>query len=133
MEKIKTLFMQAVKFGLVGVVNTLIDYAVTNLLVLIPFFGKHYVAANCIGFLCGMGNSLLMNKRWTFKQKERMTTRQIVCFLVVNLLALAVSSLVLTWTQERLALPFFIGKGIAVVGSVGVNFVGSKLIVFRNR
>lgn len=133
MEKIRKLLMQAVRFGLVGVVNTLVDYIVTNALVLIPFFERNYVAANCLGFLCGMANSLLMNKRWTFAQKERMTIRQIVRFVVVNLLALLVSSLVLTFTQEKLDLPFFIGKGMAVAFSVGITFVGSKLLVFREK
>ncbi len=133
MEKIKELFHQAVKFGLVGVINTLIDYAVTNLLVLLPFFEKYYIAANVIGFLCGMGNSLVMNKKWTFKQKEKMTAKQLFSFLVVNLIALGVSSLVLTFTQENMSLPFYIGKAVAAAASVGVNFIGNKILVFRDK
>ena len=34
MEKLKALFVQAVKFGLVGVVNTLVDYLSYTLLLL---------------------------------------------------------------------------------------------------
>ena len=92
MEKLKALFVQAVKFGLVGVINTLVDYLSYTLLLFIPFFAENYVLAQIIGYSLGLCNSLVLNKRWTFAQREPMTRRQLACFLAVNLAALAAST-----------------------------------------
>ena len=73
MEKLKALFVQAVKFGLVGVINTLVDYLSYTLLLFIPFFAENYVLAQIIGYSLGLCNSLVLNKRWTFAQREPMT------------------------------------------------------------
>ena len=101
MDKFKKLIAQAVKFGLVGVVNTLVDTGVYSLLMLIPLFKQYYVVAQVLGYCAGVANSLVMNKRWTFSQKE------------------------------KLGMNRFAGKIVAVVCSMGVNFLGNKLMVFK--
>lgn len=131
MEKLKKLFFQAVKFGLVGVINTLVDYGVYTLLLFIPFFKENYVLAQVLGYSAGLINSLVLNKRWTFSQREPMTKGQLASFLLVNLVALAVSTGILVLTQENLQLNRYAGKIIATVGSMAVNFLGNKLLVFR--
>lgn len=131
MEKLKKLVMQAVKFGLVGVLNTVIDYAVYSLLLLIPFFRRYYVVAQVAGYASGLINSLGLNKRWTFAQRAPMTRMQLAAFLLVNLAALLVSTLVLVAAQEMLGLNLYLGKIVATVFSMAVNFVGNKLIVFN--
>ena len=116
-----------------GVVNTLVDYLSYTLLLFIPFFAENYVLAQIIGYSLGLCNSLVLNKRWTFAQREPMTRRQLACFLAVNLAALAASTGILVLTQERMQMNRYIGKAISVVGSMAVNFVGNKLLVFREQ
>src|ERR1700694_4923968 len=60
------LLIQFVKFGTVGVSNTLITFAVYT--VLLKVFGVWYLAASAIGFLVGATNGFLLNRRWTFKE-----------------------------------------------------------------
>jgi putative flippase GtrA len=59
------LLMQFVKFGVVGVSNTLISFAVYTLL--LKAFGVWYVAASGIGFAVGAVNGFMWNRAWTFK------------------------------------------------------------------
>jgi putative flippase GtrA len=59
------LLLQFVKFGIVGVSNTLIFFAVYTLL--LKVFGVWYVAASGIGFAVGAVNGFLWNRAWTFK------------------------------------------------------------------
>lgn len=59
------LLLQFVKFGIVGVSNTLIAFAVYTLL--LKVFGVWYVAASGIGFALGAVNGFLWNRAWTFK------------------------------------------------------------------
>ena len=56
--------IQFLKFGLVGVSNTLITFAAYTLL--LKGFGVWYIAASAIGFALGAVNGFLLNRRWTF-------------------------------------------------------------------
>jgi putative flippase GtrA len=57
--------VQFVKFGIVGVSNTLLTLAIYTLL--LKVFGVWYLAASAIGFIAGTVNSFLLNRRWTFR------------------------------------------------------------------
>jgi putative flippase GtrA len=62
----KPIVMQFVKFGTVGVSNTLLTFIVYT--VLLKVFGVWYLAASAIGFVVGATNGFLLNRRWTFKE-----------------------------------------------------------------
>lgn len=127
---LKKLIGQAVRFSLVGVVNTLLDFAIFSLLTLMPFFAANYVYAQIISYSCGVVCSLVLNKLWTFRQRAPMTARQVALFLLVNLAALGVSSGALHLYQLW-QWPPMLAKALSVPFSFGVNFVGNKLFVFR--
>ncbi len=57
--------VQFVKFGIVGVSNTLLTLAVYTLL--LKVLGVWYLAASAIGFVVGAVNGFLLNRRWTFR------------------------------------------------------------------
>jgi putative flippase GtrA len=59
------LVAQFVKFGIVGVANTLLTFAVYT--VLVKVFGVWYLTASAIGFAVGAVNGFLLNRRWTFR------------------------------------------------------------------
>jgi putative flippase GtrA len=58
--------IQFVKFGIVGVSNTLLTLAVYTLL--LKVLGVWYLAASAIGFVVGAINGFLLNRRWTFRE-----------------------------------------------------------------
>jgi putative flippase GtrA len=58
--------IQFVKFGIVGVSNTLLTLVVYT--VLLKVFGVWYLAASAIGFVVGAINGFLLNRRWTFRE-----------------------------------------------------------------
>jgi putative flippase GtrA len=59
------MLVQFLKFGTVGVSNTLITFAVYGLL--LKVFGVWYLAASAVGFIAGATNGFLLNRRWTFR------------------------------------------------------------------
>jgi putative flippase GtrA len=59
------LLIQFVKFGTVGISNTLLTFVVYTLL--LKVFGVWYLAASAIGFSVGAVNGFLLNRRWTFR------------------------------------------------------------------
>jgi putative flippase GtrA len=58
--------VQFVKFGIVGVSNTLLTFLVYTLL--LKVFDVWYIAASAIGFIVGTTNSFLLNRKWTFSE-----------------------------------------------------------------
>ena len=56
--------VQFIKFGLVGVSNTVLTFIVYTLL--LKVFGVWYLLASAIGFIVGATNGFLLNRRWTF-------------------------------------------------------------------
>ncbi len=58
--------VQFIKFGIVGVSNTLLTLVVYTLL--LKVFGVWYLAASAIGFVAGAVNGFLLNRRWTFRE-----------------------------------------------------------------
>jgi putative flippase GtrA len=56
--------VQFIKFGIVGVSNTVLAFAIYTLL--LKVFGVWYLAASAIGFIVGAVNGFLLNRRWTF-------------------------------------------------------------------
>ena len=62
---VPVVLVQFVKFGIVGVSNTLLTFAVYTLL--LKVFGVWYLAASAIGFVGGATNGFLLNRRWTFR------------------------------------------------------------------
>jgi putative flippase GtrA len=61
---VPVVLVQFMKFGIVGVSNTLLTFIVYTLL--LKVFGVWYLAASAIGFIVGATNGFLLNRRWTF-------------------------------------------------------------------
>lgn len=66
-----------------------------------------------LGYSCGLLNSLYFNKRWTFAQKEKMGGGQLIRFLLVNLVALGVSSGLLFLLREGIFMNLYGAKLLA--------------------
>ena len=58
--------VQFVKFGIVGVSNTVLTLVLCT--ILLKVFGVWYLAASAIGFVAGATNGFLLNRRWTFRE-----------------------------------------------------------------
>lgn len=120
--------VQVVKFCLIGAVNTGVDVIVFTIL---TFFGMHYLAAQCISYVCGGFNSYLMNRTWTFQRPGTSNRYECVKFLAVSCLTLLLTSGLLTLLYDDARLPILLCKCIATGAGVSVNYLGSRLWVFR--
>ncbi len=60
------LVAQFVKFGIVGIANTMLT--LTVYVVLVKVLGVWYLGASAIGFAVGAVNGFLLNRRWTFRE-----------------------------------------------------------------
>ncbi|MEH7121443.1 GtrA family protein [Neobacillus vireti] len=116
-----------IKFALVGVVNTSIDFIIYELL---TFFNINYIGAQCLSYSAGVLNSYLMNRKWTFGQKGKGSKRELFTFIGVNLITLIITSFLLTVFYKWLNISLIISKLFVTVISVGINYIGTKSFVF---
>lgn len=70
---------QKVRFILAGIANTLVDFAVFNLLILL--FTLHVAPANIIATTTAMTVSYLLNKKAVFRNGDPHNIRQVALFL----------------------------------------------------
>ncbi|HZL47864.1 MAG TPA: GtrA family protein, partial [Solirubrobacteraceae bacterium] len=122
------LVAQFVKFGIVGVSNTLLTFAVYTLL--LKVFGVWYLAASAIGFVVGAVNGFLLNRRWTFREHVgdaltpvRWTVVQ-GCGLLVNL------GLVYTFVSA-VGLDELVGQACATAIVVVGTFLANRAWTFK--
>jgi len=59
---------QAVKFGVVGIANTLLTLVI--IWVMTKHFGCVELLANFVGYIIGLINSYIWNRKWTFRSKS---------------------------------------------------------------
>lgn len=148
----KTSLKQAVRFGVVGALNTLIDYGFFYLF--ISTLHLHKSIAQVFSTATAMCCSFFLNRRWTFEKGGRGSTSEIVKFLIVNLVSM-VTVIVLThlfydiWHMERLinSALHAVGASVTLEGdgaimaskvlaslfSLLINFFGNKLWVFSGK
>lgn len=120
---------QMTKFSLVGVLNTGIDFGVFMLLVRVVMIDS--IISNVISYSCGVINSYFFNRAWTFKVKRKLGFAEFIKFAIVNLISLGISTLVLYYFEDVIGIHVYLSKLIAILFSMAVNFIGSKLMVFQ--
>ncbi|MFA5676552.1 MAG: GtrA family protein [Christensenellales bacterium] len=120
---------QLIKFIIVGAVNFFVDFGILALLNYA--FGWPLIISNTISYSCGVINSFLLNRRWTFKQKHKFLSDRFALFIIINLISLGVNNLAVHILGDIYGLPVMWAKLIATVFSFTVNFAGNKLFVFN--
>lgn len=123
------LIKKGFKFCVTGGLNTIIDLAVTT--TLNSLLHVNINVAKPIGYLCGMANSFIMNKKWTFKTGNGTTKKELVKFVLVNACMLALSLLLINIFKTA----FDANDIIANILSTGIvmiiNFLVSNFWVFK--
>ncbi|MBU2635291.1 bifunctional glycosyltransferase family 2/GtrA family protein [Patescibacteria group bacterium] len=140
-KKVPVVF-QAGKFVTVGISNTLIDWGVLNLQILLTGItaGLFYPVFKGVSFLIAIINSFLWNKFWTFKKGEtEKAGTEFLQFLIVSGIGLGINvgiaSLAVNVIGPQAGISpkiwATVGALIATMFSMVWNFLGYKFIVFK--
>lgn len=134
--------IQLTKYAIVGVMNTLLTLVV--IFVCKSLLGVNEYVSNAIGYVAGLVNSFLWNRKWVFHSDGHLS-RQAIKFLVGFALCYAVQFAVVwlinqSWfgdTEYRIPLIGFVISGYGIATLVGnvvytlCNFLYNKLLTFR--
>jgi putative flippase GtrA len=130
---------QPAKYALVGVLNTLLDLAILNLLfwAFSPGRAIGIAAINVVSYGCGIVNSYVWNARWTFASPRWQRAETIASFTAVMILAWGINTgvVVAGHAVGARALPdsaaLNIAKIVAAAASFTVGFILCRWWVFK--
>lgn len=133
--------LQLIRYGAVGVMNTLLTLAVIYILKSIA--GVNLWVSNAVGYVAGFVNSFIWNKMWVFRSHRNFLMESLmfgigflICyglqFLVTWLLTYKTPLNTFEWSLCGVTVS---GYGIAtLMGMVfytGANFIYNRLVTFR--
>ncbi len=135
--------LQFVKFGLVGVANTAVDWAVYGLL-------SHYIftasggeqISKAISFIVAVTNSFIWNTVWTFKKEyKNVSTGKgskvgknstiFLKFMIISLVGWGINYYTFKYTRVSLAQGQIVSLIAASGAAVVWNFFGNKLWTYK--
>ncbi|MBF0705836.1 GtrA family protein [Guptibacillus hwajinpoensis] len=108
-----------VKFGITGIINTVVDLIV---FFLFSSIGMTYWIAQSISYSSGVVNSYMVNRKWTFQQTGKRNRNEFSRFVAVNLITIVLSTLVIKIGLQQLNLSLFNAKLIATLFGMGINY-----------
>ena len=125
-------FIQFVKFGIVGVSNTLISYV--SYLIFI-FVGCHYVLASVLSFIVSVTNSFYWNNKYVFKEKVK-NSRSLLktyarTFLAYASTGLLLANILLVLWVDVAGISEVIAPLINLIVTIPLNFVINKYWAFE--
>ena len=150
----RALSLKAIAFGLVGVVNTAVDYCVfllaraafdSSAATLAAFASLSVfcdcgstatfalIAANTVAWLVAMSGSFVMNSFVTFAAEtgRKLRWRAYFAFAGSGIAGWIANTATLIVLAQILLLPVLIAKAVAILVSFVVNFSISHFVVFR--
>lgn len=122
-------FKQAIKYGIVGVSNTVITAVV--IWIMMKLFGFSDVVSNIVGYVAGVLNSFIWNKQWTFQSEAGWLSSGIRFGIVFGICYLLQLGLLLYLNQQLTIDPYY-NQLIAMAFYTVINFLMNKYITFKS-
>lgn len=116
-----------IRFGLVGVINTLVGLAVIAVLLRL---GAGDWIANAASYAVGLCVSFTLNRRWTFGVRSTVEAQEIGRFLAAFAVSFGANLSVLAMMRGLGFAESLIGQGMAMIAYSIVFFVLSRRFVF---
>ena len=123
------MFKQVISFGIIGVLNTAIDFSVYWILTRV--FGFYFLMANMAAIVCAMCFSYFANKTFTFRTSGN-HKKEIIRFLTVQGSGFLIANGIL-FILVHLSVFDIYAKVIASVVFTLYNFTMQKLWVFGSK
>ncbi len=138
--------VQFIKFFIIGLINTVIDFSILNSLIIVFGLGEaifNYFVFKAISVFATIINSFFWNKNWVFKKEssKKELKKELGMFYLIASVGVGLNVTIATGTFSVLKNLFpeageliTVNLG-ALIGLVVVmiwNFLGYKYIVFKN-
>lgn len=124
----KKLFIQIFIFGIVGVIATLIDFAV--LFLLKEVCNVNTLIANTISFIISVIFNYIASVKWVFdvnNNKDKKKT--FITFIIFSIIGLILNDIIMYLCIDKLNIYYMISKIVATIFVMIFNFVTRKMFL----
>ncbi len=136
------IFNQFWRFAIIGVINTLIDYAILLILSKATGItsGNGIIPLNIISFSAATINSYFLNKHWAFSDQSQFEQgKKFSLFLLVSIIGVVINTSIVRVVTTNIhpmfglspSLWLIVSKLVATGVSLIWNFLGYKIFVFK--
>lgn len=124
----RNLIEQILKFGVVGVIATVIDFGV--MIFLTEVFGVNPVASATASFIVSLIFNYVASMRYVFRHREGMSRqREFAIFVVLSVIGLGINDLLMWLGTSHAALDYRLVKVFATAIVMIWNFVTRKIFL----
>jgi putative flippase GtrA len=120
---------EAVRFVLVGIVNTFVGLSVIYLLKWSVALGD--VGANAVGYVVGLAVSFVLNRNWTFRHSGKVMPA-VARFVMVFAVAYAVNLATVLTLIKLAGVNAYLAQALGVPPYTILFFLGSRYFAFRD-
>lgn len=119
-----------IKFGIVGILNTLINWTIFAIL---NFLGMYYIISNIIAYVIATINSYIWNSKWVFKYKGKDKKETTGKFILLNLFGLSLNTVILYLFVDLMRFNKLIALVITTIIVMIINYILNKVWVFKEK
>jgi len=127
-KELLKLAAQFIKFGIVGLSNTLISLATYYILI---YFGINYIVANTVGFFISVLNAYYWNSKFVFKKSNENNLKPMIKTFVSYGATFVLSTILLIAMVDYLNISKIIAPALNLIITIPLNFLLNKFWAFK--
>ena len=120
---------QLMKFGVVGIIATVIDFVV--LTILTETFGVYYLTSAAIGFIIATLFNYVASMRYVFNSRfgPHEKRKELIIFILLSVVGLGLNQFFMWLFVEFFSIFYIFSKVLATVLVMTWNFVSRKIFI----
>lgn len=121
-------YKELVKYTFVGLIGAAIDFG--GLILFVEVFRIPILAANAISFIMAVINNFVLNKHWTFRDRDKNYARQFIKYLIVSIVGLGLNT---AFMKILISIQiWYVPAKILIIFIVAVwNYLANKFWTFK--
>ena len=124
----KKLINQIWKFGIVGVICTVIDFGILTFLRVVA--GVDYLISNAVSFTVSVVANYILSMKYVFQRKKNANrVKEFIVFVILSAIGLLLNQLLMWGAVDGMGIYYVAAKVLATAVVMVYNFVSRKLIL----
>lgn len=121
------IYKQILKFGIVGVIATIIDFGL--LYFLTDIANVHYLISSAISFVVSLIFNYYLSIKWVFDVKKRQNVKDFFLFIFLSIIGLIINEFILYFGVNVLNNYYMMCKIGATIIVMVYNFISRKIFI----
>ena len=122
------IIVQFLKFGIVGISNTVISLATYYILI---YLGMSYIFANTIGFFLGTMNAYYWNNKYVFKKRQLGNIKPFLKTIMSYGSTFLLGTIILIFLVQGLGISEVLAPVLNMIITIPINFLLNKFWAFK--